>query len=100
MHMDPFTHDAYKEAYTEDEDFKEVFQQLQGQIHIEEGDGKVDYHFQNGLLYKLTSSVFLKVNDCSLSERLTPPRLQDILVLGRQFPTYKGMCIGPECKKM
>jgi hypothetical protein len=53
MHMDPFTHDAYKEAYTEDEDFKEVFQQLQGQIHIEEGDGKDDYHFQNGLLYKL-----------------------------------------------
>jgi hypothetical protein len=38
--MEPFTHDAYKEAYTEDEDFKEVFQQLQGQIHIEEGDGQ------------------------------------------------------------
>jgi hypothetical protein len=30
-----------------------VFQQLQSQIHIEEGDGKADYHFQNGLLYKL-----------------------------------------------
>ena len=38
MHMEPFIHDAYKEAYTEDEDlkeaytedadFKEVFQQL------------------------------------------------------------------------
>jgi hypothetical protein len=28
MHMEPFTHDAYKEAYIEDEDFKEVFQQL------------------------------------------------------------------------
>jgi hypothetical protein len=26
MHMDPFTHDAYREAYIEDEDFKEVFQ--------------------------------------------------------------------------
>jgi hypothetical protein len=26
MHMDPFTHDAYIEAYTKDEDFKEVFQ--------------------------------------------------------------------------
>jgi hypothetical protein len=25
MHMEPFTHDAYKEAYIEDEDFKEVF---------------------------------------------------------------------------
>jgi hypothetical protein len=52
MHMDPFTHYAYKEAYTKYEDFKEVFQQLQGQIHIEEGDGKVNYHFHNGLLYK------------------------------------------------
>jgi hypothetical protein len=53
MHMDPFTHDAYKEAYIEDEDFKEVFHQLQGQIHIEEGDNKAYYHFQNWLLYKL-----------------------------------------------
>jgi hypothetical protein len=25
MHMDPFTHDAYKESYIEDEDFKEAF---------------------------------------------------------------------------
>jgi hypothetical protein len=28
MHMKPFTNDAYKEAYIEHEDFKEVFQQL------------------------------------------------------------------------
>ena len=26
MHMEPFTHDSYKEAYSEDEDFKEVYQ--------------------------------------------------------------------------
>jgi len=26
MHMESFTHDAYKEAYSEDEDFKEVYQ--------------------------------------------------------------------------
>jgi hypothetical protein len=45
MHMDPFTHDAYKEACIEDEEFKEV--------HVEQGDSKVDYHLQNGLLYKL-----------------------------------------------
>jgi hypothetical protein len=31
MHMEPFTYDAY----IEDDDFKEVFQQLYGQIHIE-----------------------------------------------------------------
>ena len=28
MHMDPFTHDAYKELYIEYEGFKEVFKQL------------------------------------------------------------------------
>jgi hypothetical protein len=42
-----------------------------------------------------TSYLFLKVNDCKLSKKLTPPRLQYILVLGRQSPTYIGMCIGP-----
>jgi len=26
MHMDPFTHEAYKDAYTKDKEFKEVFQ--------------------------------------------------------------------------
>jgi len=25
MHMEPFTHDAYRDTYTEDEHFKEVF---------------------------------------------------------------------------
>jgi hypothetical protein len=35
MHMDPFTHDTYKHAYTEYEDFKRVFQQLHGQIQVE-----------------------------------------------------------------
>jgi hypothetical protein len=53
MHLEPFTHDAYIETYLEDEDYEEVSQQLQGQIHIEEGDNKDDYHFHNGLLYKL-----------------------------------------------
>jgi hypothetical protein len=53
MHMEPFTHDAYKEEYAKDEDLKEVFQYLQGQIHIEEGDDKDDYHFQNALLSNL-----------------------------------------------
>ena len=37
-HMDTFTHDAYKEAYLDDEDFKEVFQQLWSQIHVHETD--------------------------------------------------------------
>jgi hypothetical protein len=41
MHVDPFTHDAYREVYIEDEDFKKVFQHLQDQTHVEEGDDKV-----------------------------------------------------------
>ena len=35
MHMEPFTHDACKEEYIEDGEFKEVFQQLQIQFHVE-----------------------------------------------------------------
>jgi hypothetical protein len=42
----------------------------------------------------------LKVNDCILLERLIPSSLKDILVLGRQFPTYRIICTGPKCKKM
>jgi hypothetical protein len=43
-HKDPSTHDAYKYAYNKDEDSKEVFQQLQGQVCVEEGNNKDDYH--------------------------------------------------------
>jgi hypothetical protein len=35
MHIEPLTHDAYKEEYIEDEDFKKVFLYLQGQVHVE-----------------------------------------------------------------
>ena len=45
MHIDTFTHDAYKEEYTEYGDMKEVFQQLQAQFHVEEGEKKANYHF-------------------------------------------------------
>jgi hypothetical protein len=51
--MYTFSHDTYRDEYIENEDFKEVFQHLQEQIRIKEGDGKDDYHLQNGLLYKL-----------------------------------------------
>ena len=30
INMNPFINDSYKEAYIKDNDFKEVFQQLQG----------------------------------------------------------------------
>jgi hypothetical protein len=32
---------------------RRCFSSYKGQIHVEEGDSKVDYHLQNGLLYKL-----------------------------------------------
>jgi len=51
MHIEPFTHDAYKEAYSEDEEFK--VQQLHSQIHVHDGDITIDYHLQDGLLYRL-----------------------------------------------
>ena len=60
MHMDPFTHDAYKEAYLKYEGFKEVYQQLQSQIHVHDCDNKVDYHLQDGLLYMLDKLCILK----------------------------------------
>ena len=44
MHMEPLTHDAYKEAYLENEDLKEVYQQLQSRSHVHDGDITVDYH--------------------------------------------------------
>lgn len=53
MQMEPFTHDAYIEAYSEDEDFNEVYQQLQTQSHVYDGDNIIDYHLQDGLLYMM-----------------------------------------------
>jgi hypothetical protein len=66
MHMEPFTHDAYKHAYMEDEDSKEVFRQLQGHICIEEGDSKANYHLQNGFSTSYIRFLFLKVKYCIL----------------------------------
>lgn len=43
----------YTKAYTEYEEFNEVFQQLKGQSHANDANNAIDYHLQNGLLYKL-----------------------------------------------
>ena len=53
MQMESFTHDAYKEAYLEDQDFREVFQQMKSQIHLHNGDITTEQHIQDGLVYKL-----------------------------------------------
>jgi hypothetical protein len=39
-------------------DFKEMFQQLQGNICEKEGDGKDDYNIQNMLLYNIDNIFF------------------------------------------
>jgi hypothetical protein len=42
MHMEPFTQEAYKEKYPKDEDFKGVYQQLQGHQEFIDKDSIVD----------------------------------------------------------
>jgi len=65
MHLDPFTHDTYKDEYIEDEDFKKVFQQLQGQVHVEEGNNKDDYYIQMGFFATWIRSMFLKEKEAT-----------------------------------
>ena len=62
MHMESFTHGAYREAYSEDEDFKEGNQQLQSQSHVHDVDRTIDYHLQDGLLYRLDKLCVPKVD--------------------------------------
>lgn len=44
MHIEPFIHGVYKEAYLEDGDFKKMFQQWQSHSHVYNGDNAVDYY--------------------------------------------------------
>ena len=53
MHMKPFIHGAYREAYLEDEDFKEVYQQLQSQSYVHDDNSTIVYHIQDGLPYMM-----------------------------------------------
>jgi hypothetical protein len=96
MHMEPYTHDAYKEAYTKDEDFKEVFQQPYGQIYIEECDIKVDYHLQNGLLYKLDKFYVHKGERSYLIREAHTSKVVGHFGVGKIVASiYKGMCTNP-----
>ena len=53
MHILAFAHDAHREAYSEDDDFKVVYQQLKSQSHMNDGDNTIDYHLQDELHYIL-----------------------------------------------
>jgi hypothetical protein len=52
MHTYYFTHDTSKEEYIKDEEFNEAFHQLQDQVCVDKGGRKVEYHLQDGFLYK------------------------------------------------
>ena len=67
IYMEHFTHDVDQEEYIEDEDFKEVFQLLQGQFHVEEGDIKTSYILHDGYSTSYTSYMLLNMRHCSLS---------------------------------
>lgn len=58
MRMKPLTHDAYNDEWIEDKDFNEIFQQLRGQVHVEEGNKKVEYHIYDVLWPQLTPIKF------------------------------------------
>lgn len=44
MHMEAFTHDAYRDAYSEDEKFKDLFQQFQSWSHVYDGNNTINCH--------------------------------------------------------
>jgi hypothetical protein len=56
MHMEPFTHEAYKEEYVEDEDFKGCINNYKEK----RTNANVDYHLQDGLLYKMGKALCTK----------------------------------------
>ena len=53
MYMERFTHEAYKEEYIKNENLREIFENLQGQVCEEESNNQTDYSLQDGLINKL-----------------------------------------------
>jgi hypothetical protein len=98
MHMDPFAHDEYKEAYTKYEDFKEVYQQRQGQIHIE-GDNKANYHFHNGLLYKLDKICVPKGEQLQLIREAHTLKVARHFGVGKKFSNLQRYVYWPRMKE-
>lgn len=96
MHMEPFTHNAY----TTNEDFMEVFQQLQGQSNVKDDDNKDDYHLQNELLYRMEKLCVPKGERLQLIREDHTSKVVSHLALEKQLPTYRGMCTSLKCKKM
>ena len=83
MHMDPFTNDAYIKAYLEDEEFKEVYQQLQSQSHVHDGDNTIDYHLQDGLLYRLDKICVPKGERVQLIKKACTSKVAGNFVVGK-----------------
>jgi len=66
MHMEQFTHDTYKETYLEDEDFKEVYQQLYSQSHVHDDNRTIHYHLEERLVYRLDELYAPKIKKVQL----------------------------------
>jgi len=64
-HMDPFTHDAYREEYLEDEDFKEVYQSCRVKVMCTMATTPLTTISKMGYYIGWISCVSLKVSICS-----------------------------------
>ena len=95
MHMEPFTDDAY----IEDEEFKEAFQQIQVQICIKEGDDKADYPLQNGLLYKLDKLCVPKFELLLLIREVHTSKVTGNFGVGKTVDNLQNYVYYPRCKK-
>ena len=58
--MDRFIHKTYREEYLKDDDFKDVFQQLQIQSQVHDHDNTIDYHLRDTLLQRMEKLRFPK----------------------------------------
>ena len=65
MHMEPFIHDAYRETYSEDEDFKEVYSNCRVRVMCMMDTTPLSTISKMGYSIGRITYVFLKVRICS-----------------------------------
>lgn len=96
MQMESFTHDAYTEAYSEDENFKEVFQHLQSQIHVLDGANTIDYHIEDGLLSKLDKLLVPKGEPLQLVREAHTSKIARHLDVGKTMENMQRYVYWPK----
>ena len=76
-----------------------MFQQLQGQIHVEEGDSKIDYHLQNhGLIYKIYKLYVSKGKILHLIIEPHPSKVARNFVVGKTIANLQRHVYYPKMK--